>query len=132
MSNKNILLVDDEKDFVDTVAIRLEAKGYDIMRAYSGKEALEKVYAAQPDLIVLDVMMPEMGGFDVCRKLKVDPKYSGIPIIMLTAKFQPSDIEFGKELGAEAYLTKPVKLDELSEKISELLRQKMPIVRPEN
>ena len=131
MAAKKVLLVDDEVDFVDVVRTRLEANNFEVVTAYDGEEALEKVKEQIPDIIILDVIMPKISGFDVCRKLKSDQSYKEIPIIMLTAKFQPSDIEFGKELGAETYLTKPVKLDELSEKINELLRQKMPTVRPE-
>lgn len=124
MSKVRILVIDDEKDFVDTLAIRLEAKGYDISKAFDGKEGLEKAHSDNPDLIILDIIMPEMNGFDVCRKLKVDPKFSNIPIILLTAKFQPNDIDFGKEMGADAYLTKPVELNTLSDKINELLKEK--------
>ena len=124
MAKKRLLIIDDEKDFVDTLTERLEAKGYEIIKAFDGIDGLNKAHAARPDLILLDIMMPEMSGFDVCEKLKVDEQYKNIPIIMLTAKFQPSDIEFGKEMGAEAYLTKPIELDELSSKISELLKEK--------
>lgn len=124
MAKGKLLLIDDEKEFVDTLAIRLEAKGYNIIKAFDGKEGLEKAHLEKPDLIILDVIMPEMSGFDVCEKLKIDPRFNKIPVILLTAKFQPSDIEFGKEMGAEAYLTKPIELDELSGKIAELLKKK--------
>ena len=69
---KKILIVDDEKDFVETLAERLMAKGFEIIRAFDGKDGLEKAYAEKPDMILLDVMMPEMNGYDVCRKLKID------------------------------------------------------------
>lgn len=121
MAKRRLLIVDDEHDFVDALSTRLEAKGYDVIKAFDGKEGLEKAHLEHPDLIVLDIIMPEMSGYDVCRKLKVDQKFNNIPIIILTAKFEPSDIEFGKEMGADAYLTKPVELDVLSDKISELL-----------
>lgn len=121
MAKGRLLIVDDEHDFVDALSTRLEAKGYDVIKAFDGKEGLEKAHLEHPDLIVLDIIMPEMSGYDVCRKLKVDQKFNNIPIIILTAKFEPSDIEFGKEMGADAYLTKPVELDVLSDKISELL-----------
>jgi len=124
MSKGRLLLVDDEHDFIDVIATRLEAKGYDIIKAFDGKKGLEKAHTEKPDLVILDVMMPELNGYDVCRKLKVDSKFSNIPIILLTAKFQPSDIDFGKEMGADAYLTKPVELDVLTERVEELLKKK--------
>ena len=119
---KKILIVDDEKDFIDTLAERLTAKGFKIIEAFNGKDGLEKAHTEKPDMILLDVTMPEMDGFDVCRKLKIDENYKNIPIIMLTAKFQPNDVEFGKEMGADAYLTKPLELETLSHKIEALLR----------
>lgn len=120
--DKKILIVDDEKDFIDTIAERLALKGFEIIEAFNGKEGLDKAHTEKPDIILLDVMMPEMNGYDVCRKLKIDEKYRNIPIIMLTAKFQPNDVEFGKEMGADAYLTKPLELRMLSRKIDALLR----------
>ena len=123
-----ILIVDDEKDFIEALSGRLEARGFDIIEAYDGKSGLEKARAENPDLIILDVMMPEMNGYDVCRKLKIDENYKSIPIIMLTAKFQPNDVEFGKEMGAEAYMTKPLELEALLNTINGLLniKQKKP------
>ena len=122
MDKKRILIVDDEKDFTDTLSMRLEALGFDIIKAYTGKEGIEKAHAERPDLIILDIMMPEMNGYDVCRKLKIDDKYKSIPIIILTAKFQPNDVEFGKEMGADAYLTKPLELGALLHKVNAILR----------
>ena len=124
MANERLLIVDDEKDFVDTIAERLGAKGFGILRAFDGKDGLEKAHSEKPDLIILDVVMPEMNGYDVCRKLKTDENFKSIPIIMLTAKFQPNDIKFGKEVGADAYLTKPLELDVLLHKVNALLRVK--------
>lgn len=124
MANEKLLIVDDEKDFVDMVAERLSAKGFKIVEAFDGKEGFEKAHSEKPDLIVLDVMMPEMSGYDVCRKLKIEDGYKKTPIIMLTAKFQPNDLEFGKEMGADAYLTKPLELDQLLLTIKALLRIK--------
>ena len=121
MDKKRILIVDDERDFTDTLSMRLEAKGLDIIKAYTGPEGLEKAHSQSPDLIILDIMLPEMDGYDVCRKLKIDEKYKGIPIILLTAKFQPNDVEFGKEMGADAYLTKPLDLDVLLNLINTFL-----------
>ncbi|MFA6320285.1 MAG: response regulator [Candidatus Omnitrophota bacterium] len=119
---QKILIVDDEKDFIDMLAERLMAKGFNIVEAFNGKDGLDKAHAEKPDVIVLDLTMPEMSGYDVCRKLKIDKNYKDIPIIMLTGKFQPNDIEFGREMGADAYLTKPLELKALSHKIDALLR----------
>lgn len=120
---KKILVVDDEKDFVELVKARLEACGYDIITAYNGKEALDKVRDEAPDLMLLDLMIPEISGYNVCLKIKVDKIYKKIPIIILTAKFQPSDLKFGKELGADGYLTKPFEPQELLDKIKGLLKE---------
>ncbi len=124
MANEKLLIVDDEKDFVSTIAERLAIKGFRIVEAFNGKEGLEKAHSEKPDLILLDVVMPEMSGYDVCRKLKIESDYKETPIIMLAAKVQPNDVEFGKEMGADAYLTKPLELDTLLHKINALLRMK--------
>lgn len=123
MASKKILLVDDEVDFVDVVRTRLEANNYEVRVAYDGEEALEKVEKEKPDLIILDIMMPRISGFDVCRKLKIDQKFKDIPIIMLTAKFQSSDMDFAKALGADGYITKPFEPEVLLGKIDELLKK---------
>jgi len=123
MTGKKILLVDDETDFVDVVRTRLEAHQYKVIPAYDGEEALEKIKEEKPDLIILDIVLPKLNGFDVCRKLKIDDNYKDIPIIMLTAKFQKSDIEFGKAMGADAYIVKPFEPEVLVEKMRELLKK---------
>jgi len=123
MAKKKVLIVDDEKDFVEMLSDRLQAKGYEIIKAFDGAEGLEKARASKPDLIILDIIMPKMDGFDVCRKLKIDKEYKKIPVIMLTAKFQHSDINFADEMGADTYITKPLELGLLSDKIKELLRK---------
>lgn len=122
MNRVKLLIVDDEKDFVDLLAERLALKGFDTIKAFNGREGLEKAHIEKPDIILLDIAMPEMNGYDVCEKLKIDKDYKNIPVIMLTAKFQPDDIEFGKGVGADAYLTKPVELEVLAHKINALLR----------
>ena len=120
---KKILLVDDEVDFVEMMRDRLEANKYEVIPAYDGEEALEKVKEEKPDLIILDIMIPLIDGFDVCRKLKINDNYKDIPIIMLTAKFQPVDVRFGKAMGADAYLTKPTDSKILLAKMKELLKK---------
>lgn len=123
MAKEKILLVDDEVDFVEVLSTRLEANGFEVLPAYDGEEALEKVKEYKPDMIILDIMMPKINGFDVCRKLKLDQNYKDIPIIMLTAKFQASDVKFGAAMGANAYITKPFEPGVLLDKIHELLKK---------
>ena len=119
--NKTILIVDDEKDLVSMVKMRLEAVGYNTIEAYDGQEALSKAQNENPDLIILDLMLPKMDGYKVCRMLKFDSRYKSIPIILFTARVQDSDKELGKEVGADAYLTKPFEPEVLLSKIEELL-----------
>ncbi len=121
---KRILLVDDEIDFVELVRTRLEDNNYEVIIAYNGEEGLEKAEREEPDLIILDIMLPKISGFDVCRKLKIEENFKDIPIVMLSAKFQPNDITFGKAMGADAYITKPFEPQVLIEKIRELLDKK--------
>ncbi len=123
MANKKILLVDDEKDLVDTVSFRLKASGYDVVTAYDGQEALTKTRLEKPDLIVLDLMLPKMDGYKVCRMLKFDERYKDIPIVMFTARVQDSDKKMGEEVGADAYITKPFDPQNLLSKVKELLKE---------
>jgi DNA-binding response OmpR family regulator len=116
-----ILLVEDEEAMVKAVRIRLEANEYKVMTALDGSEGLSKARREKPDLIILDVMLPRMDGFKICRMLKYDERYKKIPIIMLTARTQKSDYMRGMEMGADAYLTKPFKSAELLDTIKELL-----------
>jgi DNA-binding response OmpR family regulator len=118
---KRILVVDDEIQLVEMVKMRLEAAGYDIILAYDGQEGFEKAKKDKPDLIILDLMLPRMDGYKVCGLLKSDSRYSGIPIIMFTARAQEEDARLGKDLGAEEYLTKPFEPKILLEKIKALI-----------
>lgn len=119
---KKILVVDDETELVKAIQIRLEQADYQVIAAYDGQEGLDKVRSEKPDLIVLDLMLPKMDGYKVCRMLKFDEKYKNIPIIMLTARAQESDEKLGYETGADAYLTKPFESTVLLGKIKELLK----------
>jgi len=110
---KKILVVDDERQIVKLVEINLRKAGYDVVQAYDGVEALEKVAGEKPDMIVLDVMMPRMNGFDVLKRLQADPATEHIPVIMLTAKAQDADIFAGWQSGVSSYLTKPFNPREL-------------------
>jgi two-component system alkaline phosphatase synthesis response regulator PhoP len=118
---KRILLVDDEKDLVETVKFRLEANDYTVFTALDGQEALDKAHKEKPDLIILDLMLPKIDGYKVCRMLKFDEKYKKIPIILFTARAQESDKKTGEEVGADAYITKPFDPQALLAKIRELL-----------
>lgn len=104
---QRILVVDDEEHIRFLVKTNLERGGYEVTTATNGREALESVAEQAPDLLVLDVMMPEMDGLEVLKNLKADPATSAIPVVMLTAKGQDSDVFHGWQSGADLYLTKP-------------------------
>ncbi len=120
---KKILVVDDDKDIVETLRLRLEAKDFQVEVAYDGVEGLNKAKGCSPDLIILDVALPKMDGYHICRLLKFDSNFKEIPIIMLTAKAQAEDKEWGEKTGADRYITKPFNSDELLTNIDELLRK---------
>jgi two-component system alkaline phosphatase synthesis response regulator PhoP/two-component system response regulator VicR len=104
---KKILTCDDEKNIVRLIQVNLERQGYEVVTAYNGREALEVVEREKPDLIVLDLMMPEMTGFEALEALKKNPETEHIPVIMLTARTQDQDVLRGWQAGVECYLTKP-------------------------
>ena len=120
---KRILIVDDEVQLVEMMKMRLEAAGYEVLCAYDGQAALEMAKKERPDLLILDLMLPKMDGHKVCGLLKNDSRYAKIPIILFTARAQYEDIALGRELGAEAYITKPFEPKILMEKIEELLKK---------
>jgi len=104
---KKILVVDDERHIVRLVQVNLERAGHQVVSAFDGMEALKKVESEKPDLIVLDVMMPRMDGFEVLKRLKAGEKTKDIPVVMLTAKAQDADVFRGWASGVDCYLTKP-------------------------
>lgn len=108
-----ILVCDDERHIVRLIQVNLEREGYEVVTAYDGKDGLEKVKAHKPDMMVLDVMMPYMDGFEVLKNLRMDPDTRELPVIMLTAKAQDQDIFMGYHVGADMYLTKPFNPREL-------------------
>jgi len=120
---EKILVVDDEPDAVELVKFNLKGAGYEVITAADGEEALAKARMALPDVIVLDLMLPEVDGLEVCKILRRDPKTSGIPIIMLTAKAAEIDRVLGLELGADDYVTKPFSPRELVARIRAVLRR---------
>jgi len=119
---RRILVIEDEKEMLEAVRLRLEANSYEVIAASDGAEGLSQARSEKPDLIVMDIMLPKMDGFTVCRMLKFDENYKNTPIIMLTARTQEMDVARGKEMGADAYLTKPFKSEELLAKIKELIK----------
>jgi DNA-binding response OmpR family regulator len=121
MDKKRILIIDDENDIVYMVKVRLESSGFEVLEAYDGQAGLESARKEKPDLIILDLMLPKLDGYKVCRMLKFDEKYKHIPIIMFTARAQEDDKKTGQEVGADAYITKPFEPDLLLSKINELL-----------
>ncbi|MBU1125223.1 MAG: response regulator [Candidatus Omnitrophica bacterium] len=122
MPAKRILVVDDEFDLVEMVKLRLEANDFQVLTAYDGNEGLEKARAEKPDLIILDLMLPKIDGYRVCRMLKFDEKYKQIPILMFTARAQESDKKLGEEVGADDYLIKPFEPQVLLDKIKQLIK----------
>ena len=121
MGPKKILIVDDEVDLVETVRFPLEMEGFNVLVSYNGEDALNQARKEKPDLILLDLMLPKLDGYKVCRLLKFDERYKNIPILMLTAKTQEKDKALGMETGANDYITKPFDLDKLVEKVKTYL-----------
>ena len=112
-ARKKILTCDDEKNIVRLIQVNLERQGFDVITAYNGQECLDLVARDRPDLIVLDLMMPGMTGFEVLQRLKGNPETAIIPVIMLTARTQDQDVLRGWQAGVECYLTKPFNPAEL-------------------
>ncbi len=124
MEKKRILIVDDETEMVEMEMVRLKASGYDVAAVYDGPGGLEKVKFLQPDLVILDIMLPKLDGYQVCAALKKDPSTQNIPIILVSAMDQKYDTHLGKKVGADAYFTKPFEPVALMAKIRELLRKR--------
>ncbi len=122
-ARQKILIVDDEMDALLALKVALEAEGYNIVEAKDGYEAIDTAHSENPDVILLDLMIPGIDGFEVCRQLKSDPVYSHIPVIMLTARGEIDDKVEGIELGADDYVTKPFNLKELKARIKMILRR---------
>ena len=123
MSQKKILVVDDEVDLVETIRFPLEMEGFNVLVSYNGEEGLNQARKENPDLILLDLMLPKLDGYKVCRLLKFDERYKHIPILMLTAKTQEKDKLLGMETGADEYITKPFDIDELMTKVKAYLNK---------
>jgi two-component system phosphate regulon response regulator PhoB len=123
VSKVNILIVDDEEDVLELVRYNLNKEGYRIETATSGEEALAKARTIQPSLIILDLMLPGIDGLQVCKNLKSETKTQNIPVIMLTAKGEESDVVGGLELGADDYITKPFSPKVLIARVRRILQR---------
>ncbi|MBD3168890.1 MAG: response regulator [candidate division Zixibacteria bacterium] len=124
MSREGILLIEDDKDILELVEYNLSKEGYQVKGVVSGEEALRIARSQLPGLILLDIMLPDLDGLEICKILKNDPKTSHIPIVMLTAKGEESDIVAGLELGADDYITKPFSIKVLIARVRTVLRRK--------
>ncbi len=121
MSKKKILIVEDEESLLKLESILLTSRGYDVKGVADGRAALESIATAKPDLVLLDIMLPEMDGFEVCRQIKSNEVTRHIPVIMLTAKKSREDMIKGEQVGADWYITKPFKSAMVIETIQRFL-----------
>lgn len=120
-TQKTVLIVEDEKNIVDILRFNLQREGYATCEAYDGEDGLAKALSQNPDLILLDVMLPKMNGFDVCRALR--EKGDNVPVIILTAREEEADKVFGLETGADDYITKPFSMRELIARVGANIRR---------
>lgn len=123
MSGRRILIIEDERDFADVVIMNLQRAGYETVYVGTGGGGLTEAFRQNPDLILLDLNLPDMSGTEVCRKLKYDEKTRGIPVIMVTARGEELDRVVGLELGADDYVVKPVSMRELVLRVNAVLRR---------
>lgn len=123
LRSKRILIVDDEPDVTELVAYQLRAKGFVVEELNNPTQSIAKIRSFQPDLIILDVMMPDISGIQICRMLRADPKTKAIPVIFLTAKAEEADRVLGLEVGGDDYICKPFSIKELALRVQGLLRR---------
>jgi len=123
MTGNTILIADDNQNIRDALTYLLEEEGYEILLANDGADALRKASLSRPDVLILDIMMPEINGYDVCRMIKSNPELRDIHIIMLTAKGQASEHERGKEAGADEYVVKPFSPVDILTRIKKILHK---------
>ena len=119
--SKRVLIADDEPNIVISLEFLMKREGHAVSVARDGPSALEAIRAGKPDLVLLDVMMPGLSGFEVCQAVRADEALAGVKILMLSAKGRDTDIAKGNAMGADAYMTKPFSTRELAEKVRELL-----------
>jgi phosphate regulon transcriptional regulator PhoB len=118
-----ILVVDDERDIVELISFNLQKEGFTTIKAYDGKAALRLIKTQKPDLVILDLMLPEISGLDVCKTIRSSSETAGLPVIMLTAKADELDKILGLEMGADDYITKPFSIKELIARVRAILRR---------
>lgn len=131
MAKKQITIIEDEPDMAELVAMRLSREHYNVEVAHNGLEGLKKVRTTLPDLILLDIMLPGMPGTEVLKELRNDPRTARIPVIMLTARSEESDIVVGLHLGADDYVTKPFSMSVLLARVAAVLRRGQSAAEPE-
>ena len=119
--SKRVLIVDDEPNIVAALEFLLEKNGYAVRAAANGAEALEQLDAFRPDLVLLDVMVPKLSGYEICQRMRAEPKWQGIKVVMLSAKGREVEVSKGMSLGADLYVTKPFSSTELVATIDKLL-----------
>jgi CheY-like chemotaxis protein len=116
-----ILIAEDERDIRDLIAFTLKFAGYDIVTANNGEEAVQFTKQELPDLVITDVRMPKMTGYEACRQIKADPATQHIPVVFLSAKGQEAEVQTGLDSGADEYLLKPFAPDQLTRKVADIL-----------
>ncbi|HET6561249.1 MAG TPA: response regulator [Marmoricola sp.] len=116
-----IVVADDDVDVRMLVALKLKYSGHDVVEVGDGAAAVETCRSERPDLVVLDLMMPVMSGLEACRSIKADPELAGVPVVLLTARAQNTDVDAGLAVGADAYVTKPFSPKELAARVESLL-----------
>jgi len=120
---KRILVIEDSRMISELIKHELTSRGFECETVADGLEGLKKAKQMMPDLIILDVMLPSMNGFKICRLLKFDRRYSNIPILMLTTRSDAKDVRLGKSTGADLYMTKPFKIEDLVSAINKLIEE---------
>ncbi|MFK5955352.1 MAG: response regulator transcription factor [Planctomycetota bacterium] len=123
MTQKTLLLVEDDPDLLEILRLTFEMEGFRLVLAVDGQEALDKARRHAPDLIVLDIMLPKLDGIEVCRQLRAESTFRRVPILMLTAKAEESDVVLGLGIGADDYVVKPARPRELAARVRNLLRR---------
>ncbi len=130
MARETILVVEDDRDILELIVYNLEKERYTVLKCNTGEKALERLFKNEPALVLLDLMLPGIDGFEICKRLKSDVSTRHIPVLMLTAKGEESDIISGLELGADDYMTKPFRPRELIARIRAILRRSSGTAQP--
>ncbi len=131
MAKKRVLIVEDERDMAELVAMRLKREHYDVDVAYDGRTGLQRIRSDTPDLALVDIMLPGMPGTDLLKEIRSDPQTADLPVIMLTARSEESDIVVGLHLGADDYVTKPFSMSVLLARVAAVLRRSEAVVGSE-